>query len=130
MAIADTLTAPPLSIADAAREIGVSPHTLRYYERAGLMLDPVERASSSHRRYGERDLNWVVLLTRMRKTGMPIRRIREYTELVRAGEGTEAERLALLEEHRAAVLEQLSDVRRNLEAIDHKIEIYRERTAC
>jgi DNA-binding transcriptional MerR regulator len=120
------VTADALSISDAAELTGLSAHTLRYYERAGLMLDPVERAPSTHRRYSEAEIRWVTLLTRMRATGMPIRRIREYAELVRAGEGNEAERLALLEAHREAVLEQLDAMRRNLEAIDHKIEIYRD----
>jgi DNA-binding transcriptional MerR regulator len=116
-----------LSISDAAEATGISVHTLRYYERAGLMLDPVSRAASSHRRYTEEEIRWVSLLARMRATGMPIRRIREYAELVRAGEGTEAARLELLEEHRHAVLEQLDDVRSNLAAIETKIELYRER---
>jgi DNA-binding transcriptional MerR regulator len=116
-----------LTISDAARAIGVSAHTLRYYERAGLMLDSVGRASSSHRRYTDDEIRWVVLLTKMRSTGMPIRRIREYADLVRAGDGNEAERLALLEAHREAVLEQLEAMRRNLDAIDHKIAVYRER---
>jgi DNA-binding transcriptional MerR regulator len=122
MAIAEAL-----SISDAARATGVSAHTLRYYERAGLMLDRIGRASSSHRRYGDEEIRWIVLLTKLRATGMPIRRIREYAELVRAGDGNEAERLALLEAHRAAVLEQLAAMRRNLDAIDHKIAIYSER---
>jgi DNA-binding transcriptional MerR regulator len=124
------VTADALSISDAAELTGLSAHTLRYYERAGLMLDPVERAPSTHRRYSEAEIRWVTLLTRMRATGMPIRRIREYAELVRAGEGNEAERLALLEAHREAVLEQLDAMRRNLEAIDHKIEIYRDCLGC
>ena len=118
------VTAEALSISDAAELTGLSAHTLRYYERAGLMLDTVERAPSSHRRYTEDDIRWVTLLTRLRATGMPIRRIREYADLVREGEGNEAERLALLQAHRAAVLEQLDAMRRNLEAIEHKIEIY------
>jgi DNA-binding transcriptional MerR regulator len=127
MAIAD---APGgLSISDAAAATGVSAHTLRYYERAGLMLDRVGRASSSHRRYTDDEIRWVVLLTKLRSTGMPIRRMREYAALVRAGDGNEAERLALLEGHRAAVRAQLRAMERNLAAIDHKIEIYRERTA-
>jgi DNA-binding transcriptional MerR regulator len=116
-----------LSISEAARATGVSAHTLRYYERTGLMLDPVDRAESTHRRYSERDIDWVVLLTRMRKTGMPIRLVRRYAELVREGDGNEAERLALLEEHRRGVLKQLEEVAGNLEAIDYKIRIYRER---
>jgi DNA-binding transcriptional MerR regulator len=121
MAITDLPTG--LGISDAARATGVSAHTLRYYERAGLMLDRVGRASSSHRRYTDDEIRWVVLLTKLRSTGMPIRRMREYAALVRAGDGNEAERLALLEEHRAAVRAL------RLVAVDHKIEIYRERIA-
>ena len=113
-----------LTIAAAAAHTGLSVHTLRYYERAGLMLDPVERAASTHRRYSEHDLRWVVLLTRLRATGMPIRRMREYAALVRAGDGNEAERLALLEAHRAAVLAQLEETRRSLEAVETKIALY------
>ena len=124
MAVTD---ARALSISEAASATGVTVHTLRYYERAGLMLDPVDRAESTHRRYSERDIDWVVLLTRMRGTGMPIRLIRRYAELVRAGDGNEEERLALLEEHRRGVLRQLEEVASNLEAIDNKIRIYRER---
>jgi DNA-binding transcriptional MerR regulator len=125
----DMLTADALTISDAAEATGLSTHTLRYYERAGLMLDPVERAPSSHRRYTEAEIRWVTLLTRLRATGMPIRRMREYAELVRAGNGNEEERLALLEAHRDAVLEQLDAMRRNLEAIEYKIEIYRDSCA-
>ena len=125
----DMLTADALTISDAAEATDLSTHTLRYYERAGLMLDPVERAPSSHRRYTEAEIRWVTLLTRLRATGMPIRRIREYAELVRAGNGNEEERLALLEAHRDAVLEQLDAMRRNLEAIEYKIEIYRDSCA-
>jgi len=123
------VTAEALSISDAADATGLTVHTLRYYERAGLMLDPVERAPSSHRRYTEDEIRWVTLLTRLRATGMPIRRIRDYADLVRAGDGNEDERLALLEAHRTAVLEQLEVMRANLDAIEFKIERYREQ-AC
>ena len=116
------------TIADAARESGVTAHTLRYYERAGL-LPSVERNGSGHRRFTDEDIEWVVMVTRLRATGMPIRAIRRYAELVRAGEGNEAERLALLEEHRERVLEQLASIQRNLELVDYKIGLYRERTS-
>lgn len=61
---------------------------------------------------------------------MPIRRIREYAELVREGDGNEAERLALLDAHREEVRERLREVRRNLELIDYKIGLYKERLAA
>jgi len=113
-----------LTIAEAAATTGLTPHTLRYYERDGLLLDAVERASSGHRRYTERDLGWIHLLTRLRATGMPIREIREYVDLVRRGEGTEPERMALLQAHRDAVRAQLAEVQEHLAAIEMKIDVY------
>jgi DNA-binding transcriptional MerR regulator len=118
----------PLSISEAATVTGLSAHTLRYYERAGLMLERVGRAASTHRRYSARDIGWVELLTKLRNTGMPIRTVREYAELVRAGIGNESQRLALLEQHRADVLAQLGEIQHNLQAIELKIDYYRERT--
>ncbi|EIV93061.1 MerR family transcriptional regulator [Frankia sp. QA3] len=116
-----------LTIAEAAAATGVSTHTLRYYERAGLMRDPVARATSHHRRYTADDIRWVTFLTRLRLTGMPIREMARYARLAGAGEGNEAERLALLTEHRRRVLERLDEVQRNLVAIDTKIAAYQER---
>lgn len=91
-----------LTIADAARASGVSAYTLRCYGRAGL-IDDVGRADSGHRRSGDEDLAWIGLLQCLRATGMPIRTIRRYAELVGAGDGNELERLALLREHRTEV---------------------------
>jgi DNA-binding transcriptional MerR regulator len=117
-----------LTVAEAAEAAGVSAHTLRYYERAGL-LPPVERNGSGHRRFTAEDVEWVVTCTRLRATGMPIRLIREYARLVHEGEGNEDERLALLEQHRAEVLERLAEVERNLELIDFKIDLYRRKAS-
>ena len=113
-----------MTIAEAAERSGLTSHTLRYYERDGLMLFPVERSSSGHRRYSDRDLTWIELVTRLRATGMPIRDVRRYADLVRAGAGNEQERLELLRDHRRAVLDQLAEVQDHLGAIDRKIGIY------
>jgi DNA-binding transcriptional MerR regulator len=115
-----------LSISDAAEQAGVSAHTLRYYERAGL-LDRVERVGSGHRRFDDSDLARVEFIARLRATGMPIRDVRRYVDLVRAGDETQPERLALLEEHRDRVRAHLEEVERSLDRIDLKIAIYRER---
>ncbi len=115
-----------LTIADAARASGVSAHTLRYYERAGL-IDGVERAGSGHRRYSDEDLAWIEVLQCLRATGMPVRGIRRYAELVRDGDGNEVERLSLLQEHRDAVQAQLAQVREHLAFIEHKIANYQEK---
>jgi DNA-binding transcriptional MerR regulator len=119
-----------LSIAEAARRTGVSVHTLRYYERAGLVVTAVDRTAGGRRRYHQLDLDWIVICTRLRATGMPIRTIRRYAELVSAGPGNEQERLALLEAHRAEVTARLARTREHLKLIDHKIGVYRGRLAA
>lgn len=113
-----------LTIAEAAERTGLSAHTLRYYERDGLMLRRVPRSTSGHRTYTETDLGWIQLITKLRATGMPIRDVRRYTDLVRAGEGTEAERLAILQRHRDEVSARLREVTNHMEAIEAKIAYY------
>jgi DNA-binding transcriptional MerR regulator len=118
--------ATALSISEAADRTGLSAHTLRYWERAGL-LEPVERNGSGHRRYAEDDLERIKFLTKLRATGMPIRQVRRYAELLNGGDDTSGERLQLLETHRSAVLAQLEETAGHLELIDWKINLYRER---
>jgi DNA-binding transcriptional MerR regulator len=116
-----------LSIADAAHRTGVSVHTLRYYERVGLVVTAVDRTVGGQRRYRRLDLDWIMVCTRLRATGMPIKDIRRYAQLVSAGPGNEQERLALLEAHRAAVTARLAETEEHLKLIDHKIDVYRGR---
>jgi DNA-binding transcriptional MerR regulator len=113
-----------LTIAEAAERTGLTTHTLRYYERDGLMLREVERSATGHRRYSEQDLTWICLLTCLRGTGMPISDIRRYAGLVRDGAGNELARLELLRDHRQRVLAELARVQEHLGAIDRKIGIY------
>ncbi|MGL4744749.1 MAG: MerR family transcriptional regulator [Dermatophilaceae bacterium] len=115
-----------LSITEVAAETGLSPATLRYYERDGLVVRPVPRSRSGHRRYGPEDLRWLRLLVRQRATGMSIGDLRGYAAMVRGGRGNEPDRLELLRAHRRRVLDQLADVTACLEAIDTKIGDYEE----
>jgi len=119
-----------MSIAEAARRTGVSVHTLRYYERAGLVVTTVDRTAGGWRRYQQHDLNWITVCTKLRATGMPIKTIRRYAQLVSAGPGNEQERLALLEAHSADVTAKLAELQENLKVIDHKINVYRGRLAA
>lgn len=121
------VTSTGLSIAQAAADLALTTDTLRYYEKAELLLRPVPRSSTGHRRYEEADLRWIELVTRLRATGMPIRDVRRYAALVRAGGGNEAARLDLLRAHRETVLAQLDAVSQHLAAIDTKIAIYRDK---
>jgi DNA-binding transcriptional MerR regulator len=118
---------PGLSIAEAARRTGVSAHTLRYYERAGLVVTPVDRTAGGMRRYCQLDLDWIVICTKLRATGMPVKTIRRYAELITEGPGNEQERVELMEAHRADVTARLAEIQDSLKTIDHKIEVYRGR---
>jgi DNA-binding transcriptional MerR regulator len=120
------MTGPDLSIAQAADSLRLSVDTLRYYEKDGLLLRPVPRSSSGHRRYAAEDLQWIQMVARLRATGLPIRDVRRYADLVRAGDGTERLRLELLQAHREKVLRQLTEVTDHLQAIDRKIGIYQD----
>ena len=126
MAAVTETTERALSIAEAAEVTGLSAHTLRYYERAGL-LEAVGRNGSGHRRYRATDLELIAFLMKLRATGMPIREVRRYAELLKAGEATNEERLALLEAHREDVLAGLEATARNLELVEWKIGFYKQR---
>lgn len=110
------------TIAEVAARTGVSAHTLRYYERIGLL--DVGRQANGHRRFTEHDIHGVVFIGRLRATAMPIREIQRYFALVAAGPSTEGDRLALLQSHRRAVLAHLHEVEEALGAIEHKIARY------
>ncbi len=123
-----TITTDSYSISEVAELTGLTAHTLRYYERAGLMLAAVDRTTTAHRRYTEREIGWVRFLTKLRSTAMPIARVREYVDLVRRGEDTVDDRLELLLIHRANVVAQLEEMTTSLAAIDFKITAYQGRT--
>lgn len=112
-----------ITIAEAAERSGLSAHTLRYYERIGL-IHPVGRGSNGHRRYGRDDLEWLALLTKLRTTNMPMRQMVEYAELVREGPHTAARRRAMLEAHRDAVHAQMTALEETAAVLDYKIAMY------
>ncbi|XVV00610.1 MerR family transcriptional regulator [Actinosynnema sp. CA-248983] len=113
-----------LSIAETVEVTGLTAHTLRYYERIGL-LDPVGRGPGGRRRFRGADLAWLGFLTRLRTTGMPIRDMRRFAELRRRGDQTTPQRLELLEQHRNAVRQRIDELADCLAALDAKIDHYR-----
>lgn len=112
-------------IAEIAECTGLSVHTLRYYERIGL-IDPVFRQSNQHRLYNEHDLRWIEFLLRLRDTGMSIAQMLHYAELRRAGEQLESvsERRAMLEQHARHLNEELNALQRHLVVLTDKINTY------
>ena len=110
------------TIGEAAEKCGLSQHTLRWYERIGL-LAPIERGSDGRRRFSDRDLDWLSTITKLRATGMPVRDMQRYAELVRSGAG-QAERLELLKRHREQVRRAIASQRECLKLLDAKITHY------
>ncbi|MEV4540967.1 MerR family transcriptional regulator [Micromonospora echinaurantiaca] len=113
-----------LTVGEAAERVGLTTYTLRWYEQEGLVA-PVGRDSAGRRRYTPGDVDWLFLLTRLRRTGMPVRDMRRYADLARQGDGTLGARRALFEAHRARVLARMADLAEDLKVLDHKIDAYR-----
>lgn len=102
---------------------GVSADTLRYYEKAGL-LDGVSRNVGGHRRFSSADLNGLRFVLKLRMTGMPIRDVRRYVEVVRQGDATTDQRRSILQSHGDRIRQQMSELARCLEIVDVKLEMY------
>jgi DNA-binding transcriptional MerR regulator len=110
------------TIGEAASKCGLSQHTLRWYERIGL-LGHIHRGGDGRRRFSDGDLEWLELVTKLRATGMPVRDMQRYAELVRSGAG-QAERLELLNRHREQVRRAIASQRECLKLLDTKITYY------
>ncbi|MGW4805642.1 MerR family transcriptional regulator [Kitasatospora sp. NPDC004272] len=114
---------PRHGISEVSAISGLSAHTLRWYERIGL-LEPVDRSHAGQRRYSDADLARLAFLTKLRLTGMPVADMVRYVELLRAGDGTRTERRDLLVAHREEVRQRLADLHATLAVIDKKIDHY------
>jgi DNA-binding transcriptional MerR regulator len=118
-----------LTVAQMSAATGITAHTLRYYERAEL-IRRVARNCGNQRRYSPADVEWVRFLLRLRETGMPIARMREYAALREHGPITTEPRLRLLEAHQVGLREQITRLRAHEKALAAKIAIYRDDLAA
>lgn len=109
--------------AQVVHKTGFGLDTLRYYEKIGL-LSGVERTAAGQRRYTDEHVEWLGTIGCLRDTGMPIAQMLRFAELVRAGEHTIAERIALLREHDERVGAQIATLRDHRRYIKAKIEYY------
>ncbi|WP_240233900.1 MerR family transcriptional regulator [Devosia lacusdianchii] len=112
-----------MKIGELAKRCGLSAHTIRYYERIGL-LPYADRDRSRQRDYDASILTWIEFLGRLKTTGMPIRDMLRYAALRERGVGTEAERRQLLERHRAQLRVHVAELQANLLVLDSKIAGY------
>jgi DNA-binding transcriptional MerR regulator len=110
-------------VGELAARSGRSIHAIRWYEAQGL-IPGVLRDPGGRRVYDERHLSWLELIERLRRTGMSIAQMREYTRLVKQGRSTLAQQRELLRSHRARVEAALGDWTAALRLLDHKLEFY------
>ncbi|MEE1766458.1 MULTISPECIES: MerR family transcriptional regulator [unclassified Streptomyces] len=130
----DSCAGPPLkprrpdgqdryTISEVVDLTGLTAHTLRWYERIGLMPH-IDRSHTGQRRYRNRDLDWLDLVGKLRLTGMPVADMVRYAELVREGDHTYTERFDLLKSTRDDVLSRIAELQDTLNVLDRKINFY------
>lgn len=114
-----------LTIKEVANITGVSVHTLRYYEKIGL-LSHIKRDENGYRQYCEGDLSWIAFLLSLRKTGMPMIQMKQFSDLRSQGNSTASSRRKLLEEHHSNMQKEIKELEGNLQEIQKKIAYYKE----
>jgi DNA-binding transcriptional MerR regulator len=113
------------TIRTMAERCGMTAHTLRYYERVGL-IQPVGRARNGHRRYSEADAAWLHFLHCMRATDMPIREMQRYAAMRAIGQSTLEQRRQVLEDHQAVIAGKIAALERANALLANKIANYRK----
>ena len=101
----------------------LTPHTLRYYEKLGL-LGNISRNRCGHRSYSQADIDWVTFINRLKETGMPLAQILRYAHLRAEGETTVEQRRILLQTHRDALQARIENELEHLRMLDLKIAYY------
>ena len=112
-----------LTIQEVTKATGLSAHTLRYYERIGL-IHPIAREENTRRCYTADDVGWIDFLLKLRATGMSIKDMQRYAELQRQGDETLPERVEMLKSLRDTVEAHIDDLNEHLKLIYYKIDIY------
>ncbi len=112
------------TIKQAAEKVNLTVHTLRYYDKEGL-LPFVSRDKAGNRIFTDSDLDWLGLICCLKNTGMPIKQIAIYIQWCLEGDCSLEARLNLLLQHREAVVQQINALQQNLEVINYKIDHYK-----
>ena len=114
------------SIQDVSNKTGLSTHTLRYYEKEGL-ISGVERTQGGFRQYTDEDLERLGLICCLKNTGMSIQEIARFVQLTHEGDHTLEERVELLRAHRERVLERMEEMQKHLDKVTWKLNFVTEK---
>ena len=115
-----------MKIQEVSDRFGISSDTLRYYERIGL-IPHVNRTDSGIRDYNDLDVRRVDFIKCMRSAGLPLEVLIEYMDLVQRGDTTIETRKEILQEQRALLAARIEEMKKTLDLLDHKIEVYENR---
>ena len=110
------------SISQFSALTGFSVHTLRFYEKTGI-LAPL-RLENNHRSYSARDVEWITFITRLKETGMPLKEIKYYADLRAQGDETAQARMLLLQEHNETLRQRIAVLNDSVQHLDKKISYY------
>lgn len=113
------------SIGKVAAKTGLTVHTLRYYEKEGL-LPFVRKSSSGLRMFSDNDLSWLSLIECLKETGMSLKGIKQYIDWFREGDSTLPQRLEMFKQQQLKVLAQIEQFQKYLQKIDYKVSLYEE----
>lgn len=113
------------TIGQVAKKLGLTAHTLRYYDKEGL-LPFVKKGSSGARVFEDDDLDWLLILECLKATGMHLKDIRKYMDLCLAGDSTLQERMNMFVRQKKRIEEQMQQLNKYMEKIDFKIAYYTE----
>ena len=114
------------TIQDVSKKTGLSAHTLRYYEKEGLITG-VERSQGGFRQYTDEDLEALGLICCLKNTGMSLQDIAQFVELTHQGECTLKERVELLREHREHVIQRMAEMQRYLDKVTWKLNFFTQK---
>ena len=114
------------TIQDVSKKTGLSAHTLRYYEKEGLITG-VERSQGGFRQYTDEDLEELGLICCLKNTGMSLQEIAQFVELTHQGEHTLKERVELLREHRENVIQRMAKMQKYLDKVTWKLNFFSEK---
>ena len=114
------------SIQDVSKKTGLTTHTLRYYEKEGL-ISGVERSQGGFRQYTDEDLERLGLICCLKNTGMSIQEIARFVQLTHEGDHTLKERVQMLKNHREQVIERIEEMQKHLDKVTWKINFFSEK---
>ena len=112
-----------MTIKEVSDKLGLSVHTLRYYEKEGLIRN-IKRDINGFRNYSDNDVGWLDLIMKLKLTRMPLKDLKKYADLFYANDPDLDKRIEILQEHKKRVHKEIENLKIADQVIDKKVRIY------